>query len=32
LQPKAQDIPAVDLCKMLSQRQWPDKPSVMINW
>jgi hypothetical protein len=31
LQPKAQDIPAADLCKMLSQRQRPDKPSVMIN-
>jgi hypothetical protein len=31
LQPKAQDIPAVDLRKMLSQRQGPDKPSVMIN-
>jgi hypothetical protein len=30
-QPKAQDIPAVDLRKMLSQRQGPDKPSVMIN-
>jgi hypothetical protein len=30
-QPKAQDIPAADLCKMLSQRQRPDKPSVMIN-
>jgi hypothetical protein len=30
-QPKAQDIPAADLCKMLSQRQWLDKPSVMIN-
>jgi hypothetical protein len=30
-QPKAQDIPAADLCKMLSQCQWPDKPSVMIN-
>jgi hypothetical protein len=30
-QPKAQDIPAADLRKMLSQRQWPDKPSVMIN-
>jgi hypothetical protein len=30
-QPKAQDIPAADLCKMLSQGQWPDKPSVMIN-
>jgi hypothetical protein len=31
LQPKAQDIPAADLHKMLSQRQWPDKPSVTIN-
>jgi hypothetical protein len=31
LQPKAQDIPAADLCKMLSQRQRPDKPSVTIN-
>jgi hypothetical protein len=31
LQPKAQDIPAADLCKMLSQHQRPDKPSVMIN-
>jgi hypothetical protein len=30
-QPKAQDIPAVDLRKMLSQRQRLDKPSVMIN-
>jgi hypothetical protein len=30
-QPKAQDIPAVDLRKMLSQRQGPDKPSVTIN-
>jgi hypothetical protein len=30
-QPKAQDIPAADLCKMLSQHQRPDKPSVMIN-
>jgi hypothetical protein len=30
-QPKAQDIPAADLRKMLSQRQWRDKPSVMIN-
>jgi hypothetical protein len=30
-QPKAQDIPAADLRKMLSQCQWPDKPSVMIN-
>jgi hypothetical protein len=30
-QPKAQDIPADDLCKMLSQCQRPDKPSVMIN-
>jgi hypothetical protein len=28
---KAQDIPAADLHKMLSQRQRPDKPSVMIN-
>jgi hypothetical protein len=31
LQPKAQDIPAADLRKMLSQHQRPDKPSVMIN-
>jgi hypothetical protein len=30
-QPKAQDIPAADLRKMLSQRQGPDKPSVTIN-
>jgi hypothetical protein len=30
-QPKAQDIPAADLRKMLSQHQRPDKPSVMIN-
>jgi hypothetical protein len=30
-QPKAQDIPAADLRKMLSERQGPDKPSVMIN-
>jgi hypothetical protein len=30
-QPKAQDIPAADLRKMLSQRQQPEKPSVMIN-
>jgi hypothetical protein len=30
-QPKAQDIPAADLRKMLSQHQGPDKPSVMIN-
>jgi hypothetical protein len=30
-QPKAQDIPASDLHKMLSQRQRPDKPSVTIN-
>jgi hypothetical protein len=30
-QPKAQDIPAADLCKMLSQCQRPDKPSVTIN-
>jgi hypothetical protein len=30
-QPKAQNIPAADLRKMLSQRQGPDKPSVMIN-
>jgi hypothetical protein len=29
--PKAQDIPAADLHKMLSQCQGPDKPSVMIN-
>jgi hypothetical protein len=28
---KAQDIPAADLLKMLSQCQRPDKPSVMIN-
>jgi hypothetical protein len=28
---KAQDIPAVDLRKMLSQHQRLDKPSVMIN-
>jgi hypothetical protein len=28
---KAQDIPAADLCKMLSQCQRPDKPSIMIN-
>jgi hypothetical protein len=28
---KAQDIPAADLRKMLSQRQRPDKTSVMIN-
>jgi hypothetical protein len=28
---KAQDIPAADLRKMLSQRQRTDKPSVMIN-
>jgi hypothetical protein len=28
---KAQDIPAADLRKMLSQHQGPDKPSVMIN-
>jgi hypothetical protein len=28
---KAQDIPAVDLCKMLSQCQGQDKASVMIN-
>jgi hypothetical protein len=27
----AQDIPAADLRKMLSQRQGPDKPSIMIN-
>jgi hypothetical protein len=31
LQPKAQDIPASDLHKMLSQHQRLDKPSVMIN-
>jgi hypothetical protein len=31
LQPKAQDIPAADLRKMLSQRQQLDKKSVMIN-
>jgi hypothetical protein len=30
-QPKAQDIPAADLRKMLSQCQGLDKPSVMIN-
>jgi hypothetical protein len=30
-QPKAQDIPAADLHKMLSQRQGRDKASVMIN-
>jgi hypothetical protein len=30
-QPKAQDIPAADLRKMLSQCQRPDKSSVMIN-
>jgi hypothetical protein len=30
-QPKAQDIPAADLRKMLSQRQQLDRPSVMIN-
>jgi hypothetical protein len=30
-QPKAQDIPAADLCKMLFQHQGLDKPSVMIN-
>jgi hypothetical protein len=30
-QSKAQDIPAADICKMLSQCQIPDKPSVMIN-
>jgi hypothetical protein len=30
-QPKAQDIPAADLRKMLSQCQRPDKPSVTIN-
>jgi hypothetical protein len=30
-QPKAQDIPAADPRKMLSKRQRPDKPSVMIN-
>jgi hypothetical protein len=30
-QPKAQDIPAADLRKMLSQHQRLDKPSVMIN-
>jgi hypothetical protein len=29
--PKAQDIPAADLRKMLSQCQRPDKPSVIIN-
>jgi hypothetical protein len=31
LQPKAQDIPAADLHKMLSQHQRLDKPSVTIN-
>jgi hypothetical protein len=31
LQLKAQDIPAADLHKMLSQCQRPDKPSVTIN-
>jgi hypothetical protein len=31
LQPKAQDIPAADLRKMLSQCQRPDKPSVTMN-
>jgi hypothetical protein len=30
-QPKAQDVPAVDLRKMLSQCQGQDKASVMIN-
>jgi hypothetical protein len=30
-QPKAQDVPAADLCKMLSQRQGWDKASIMIN-
>jgi hypothetical protein len=30
-QQKAQDIPAADLRKMLSQCQGPDKPSVTIN-
>jgi hypothetical protein len=30
-QPKAQDIPAADLHKMLSQHQGPDKPSVTFN-
>jgi hypothetical protein len=30
-QPKAQDIPAADLHKMLSQPQRPDRPSVTIN-
>jgi hypothetical protein len=30
-QPKAQDIPAAGLCKMLYQHQRPDKPSVTIN-
>jgi hypothetical protein len=30
-QPKAQDIPAADLRKILSQCQRPDKPSVTIN-
>jgi hypothetical protein len=31
LQPKAQDIPAADLHKMVSQPQRPDRPSVTIN-
>jgi hypothetical protein len=31
LQLKAQEIPAADLRKMLSQHQGPDKPSVTIN-
>jgi hypothetical protein len=30
-QSKAQDIPAADLCKMLSHHQGRDKASVMIN-
>jgi hypothetical protein len=30
-QPNAQDVPAADLRKMLSQRQGRDKASVMIN-
>jgi hypothetical protein len=31
LQPKAHDVPAADLRKMLSQHQGPDKSSVTIN-
>jgi hypothetical protein len=30
-QPKAQDVPAADLCKMLSQHQGRNQASVMIN-